>query len=278
MAKPQNAHVDLLASVRTIQSHGLEVSGGFIVGFDEDRPDIFERQIRFIREAAIPTAMVGLLTALPNTRLHQRLKAEGRLLGASSGGNNTHDLTLNFRPRMDAGLLLEGYQRVLKNLYTPSHYFARCLKLIRRMKRGRATCRSVRFMELRALVHSLVRQTCTRYGFAYWSYILRGLLLRPRMAAEVIAMAVKGHHYFTITDSLLALERFKRRLEALRQDLEMRMQRSPGKAAGGPALEAFRSRMLKRAWAACGRIHPDFRDSAIQAFGDFKKATELNQL
>ena len=90
----------MLASVRKIQGKGMEVSGGFIVGFDSDADDIFDRQLRFIQEAAIPTAMVGLLTALPSTRLHRRLEAEGRLTGDSGGGNNTHDLRLNFVPRM----------------------------------------------------------------------------------------------------------------------------------------------------------------------------------
>src|SRR2546429_8301416 len=103
--KGQNTRHDLLDSVRKIQSYGLEVMAGFIVGFDNDPEDIFERQIEFIRESAIPLAMVGLLTALPDTQLWRRLEKEGRLLGEGSG-NNTID-SLNFVPKMDPALLIE---------------------------------------------------------------------------------------------------------------------------------------------------------------------------
>jgi radical SAM superfamily enzyme YgiQ (UPF0313 family) len=272
--KPQNSRSDLLASVQAIQRKGLEVSGGFIVGFDGDRADIFDRQIHFIKEAAIPTAMVGMLTAIPGTRLHDRLAAEGRVLGGSSSGNNTHDLELNFLPRMDAALLRGGYKRVLEEVYTPSHYFARCLRLILRMKRRKASCRRIRIMELRAFFHSLMRQTFSRYGIAYWTYLLKGLSLRPLMAAEIIALAVKGHHFFTITQGLLSLERFKERLEDLRGDLETRLK---GSRRDNPIkeLEAYRERLLKRARTRCRRIHPDLRESAIQLFEEFRANTEL---
>ena len=90
--KFQNKERDMVAAVKKIQNHGLQVLGGFIVGFDSDPPNIFETQINFIQRLGVVTAMVGLLTALPKTRLYNRLKAEGRLL-RSSTGNNT-DLSL----------------------------------------------------------------------------------------------------------------------------------------------------------------------------------------
>ena len=145
--KPQNLKADMLASVRSIQRKGMEVSGGFIVGFDSDAEDIFERQIRFIQEAAIPTAMVGLLTALPRTQLHRRLQAEGRLTGESGGGNNTHDLRLNFVPRMEPGKLIEGYEHILAEIYRPDRYFERCLRLLRRLKRHRGSSRKLRIQK-----------------------------------------------------------------------------------------------------------------------------------
>lgn len=275
IGKRQNTRTDLLACVRTIQRKGLEVSGGFIVGFDEDREDIFDRQIRFIKEAAIPTAMVGLLTALPRTRLHARLTAEGRILGPSSGGNNTHDLELNFVPRMDANLLRAGYKRVLAEVYRPSRYFARCLDLISRMSHQKASRRRIRIPELRAFVHSLIRQTFTRYAFAYWTYLLRALSRRPFMAAEIVALAVKGHHFFTITQSLLELERFKDGLERLRRNLEARMKRaSLDNRESLATLEAYRARLVELAWARCNRLRPDFQSSAIKAIQDFRAATE----
>src|SRR6185295_7868149 len=100
---------NLLESVRKIQNHGLEVMAGFIVGFDNDPDDVFERQIEFIRESAIPIAMVGMLNALPDTQLWKRLDREGRLLGSDATGNNTI-ATVNFIPKMDVDTLISGYQ------------------------------------------------------------------------------------------------------------------------------------------------------------------------
>ncbi|MBL0210353.1 MAG: B12-binding domain-containing radical SAM protein [Holophagaceae bacterium] len=275
VGKNLNSRADLLASVRAIQAKGLEVAAGFIVGFDEDQGDIFDRQIRFIGQAAIPTAMVGLLTALPGTRLHTRLASEGRLLFTSVGGNNTHDLELNFLPRMDAGLLRAGYKRVLAEVYRPRRYFARCLDLIRRMKPHKASVRRIRLVEVRAFFHSLIRQTFSRYTFAYWSYLLRGLTLRPRMLAELVTMAVKGHHFFTITRSLLELEKFKDRLQRSGQDLEARLHRAiQGNAKNMAAWKAYRAKLLARAKARCERFHPDFKHSAVRAFEEFRGTVE----
>src|SRR5205085_2863548 len=121
----------LLESVRKIQSHAMEVMAGFIVGFDNDPEDVFDQQINFIRESAIPMAMVGMLTALPDTQLWRRLKTEGRLLGESRG-DLTHS-ELNYIPRMDASRLIEGYKRILRTIYSPSEYYRRALDCLARV-------------------------------------------------------------------------------------------------------------------------------------------------
>src|SRR2546430_558059 len=125
---------NLLESVKKIQSYGMEVMAGFIVGFDNDPEDIFERQIDFIRESAIPLAMVGLLTALPDTQLWRRLKKEGRLLRESLG-NNT-ECSLNFIPRMDTARLIEGYQRIVRTIYSPAEYYKRALDCLSHLTQG----------------------------------------------------------------------------------------------------------------------------------------------
>src|ERR1700690_3967301 len=102
-------------SVKNIQKAGLEVQGGFIVGFDNDPITIFETQISFIQKSGVVTAMVGILNALPRTQLYERLKREQRLLTDTSG-NNT-DFSTNFIPRMDYDLLICGYKKVLRTLY-----------------------------------------------------------------------------------------------------------------------------------------------------------------
>jgi radical SAM superfamily enzyme YgiQ (UPF0313 family) len=130
-AKKSQNRGNLLDSVKKIQSYGMEVMGGFIVGFDHDPEDIFQLQINFIRDSAIPLAMVGLLTALPDTQLWRRLKQEGRLL-AESCGNNTSD-SLNFIPKMDPAILVEGYRSVLKTIYNSHEYYQRALECLRRV-------------------------------------------------------------------------------------------------------------------------------------------------
>src|SRR5260370_7639948 len=100
----------------------MEVMAGFIVRFDNDPDDIFDRQVNFIQESAIPLAMVGLLQALPGTQLYRRLQKEGRVL--NDGDGNNLDLRLNFKPRMDAQRLVEGYPSILQPIYRPYLYYA----------------------------------------------------------------------------------------------------------------------------------------------------------
>src|SRR5207244_2176961 len=128
--KGQNTRRDMLDSVRKIQSYGMEVMAGFIVGFDNDPADIFERQIDFIRASAIPQAMVGVLMALPDTQLWRRLEREGRLLGEATGNNTV--CTFNFKTRMDPAVLIQGYQTIMRTIYSPREYYQRALDSMRR--------------------------------------------------------------------------------------------------------------------------------------------------
>ncbi|HEX4845902.1 MAG TPA: B12-binding domain-containing radical SAM protein [Geothrix sp.] len=276
--KRQNLRGDMLAGIRKIQGKGMEVSGGFIVGFDSDGGDIFARQVQFIQEAAIPTAMVGLLTALPRTRLHRRLEAEGRLTGESGGGNNTHDLRLNFLPRMDTRKLIEGYKRILAEIYRPDRYFERCLKLLKTMKPPLTSRRKLHVMELRAFVRSLAVQTFSRYGLAYWRFLVQGFLARPLLVPETVTLAVKGHHFFKMTRSLLELERFKASLQELARAFEARLQASapqdlPQRLA---ELKAQRDRALGQMQARYRRLPKDFRAYADESVAAFRATLEAH--
>ncbi len=207
--KHQNLRRDVVESVHLIQERGIEVTGGFIIGFDSDPPAIFDLQIEHIDELAIPTAMVGLLMALPNTRLAERLKAEGRLLGETTG-NNTHDATLNFRPVMPAHELRAGYYRVLETIYRPDRYFRRCLDLLARYPRraGTGLCeRPIRMREIVGVVSSLIRQLFSSYGVHYFGYLRRAIRERPDLMVRIFTLAITGHHYFTITRSILRRNR-----------------------------------------------------------------------
>ncbi len=207
--KLQNLRQDVAQSVRRIQEHGIEVTGGFIVGFDTDPPQIFDLQIDYIDALAIPQAMVGMLMALPNTRLHARLREEGRLLGESKG-NNTHEAELNFRPVMDEEQLRSGYYRVLETIYRPDRYFNRCLEVLRRFPEPSTPGsreRPIRVREIVGLVSSLIRQTLSSYSFHYLNYLRRAFRARPDLPVRIITFAILGHHYFTITRSILRSNR-----------------------------------------------------------------------
>lgn len=264
--KSQNLKSDMLEGVQRIQAHGMEVSAGFILGFDTDPEDIFERQVQFIQEAAIPTAMVGLLTALPNTQLARRLEREGRLFGESEGGN-THDLRINFLPRMNKERLLEGYKRVLAEVYSPSRYFARCLALLKVLKTHPASFRTFDLGESRALFRSFLVQGFSRYSWSYWTFLWKGLWANPRRIADLITMAVKGHHYFQMTRHMLEVDRFKLRLEGLTQAFEDHVRAFAAAGSGERAAELlrFRDRATGRMRKGYRGIHRDFRIYAEQA-------------
>ncbi|MDR3671334.1 MAG: radical SAM protein [Holophaga sp.] len=270
--KQQNLKHDMLSSVRKIQGKGMEVAGGFIVGFDSDPEDIFDRQIRFIQEAAIPTAMVGLLTALPCTQLHKRLQAEGRLTLASSGGSNTHDLRLNFVPRMDERKLLDGYKRILSEIYDPDRYFQRCLRLLKALDRPRIAPRRIRLADLRAFCKSLLIQTFSRYSWAYWKFLAKGFSARPGMLAETVTMAVKGHHFFKITRNAMALDHFKGTLDRVARSFEA----GTGDLGAGADPDQFaqwkarRDLALAQMWIRYGKLSKDFRGYADGAVARFQ--------
>ncbi len=197
--KHQNENVDLLASVRRIQEHGMEVMGGFILGFDQDPPEIFERQIAFIREAAIPVSMVGLLTALPNTRLWRRLSAEGRILRQSLGDNTS--AVLNFVPRMDPKTLLAGYRDVMASIYSPKEYFARARTLLSRL--GPGPKNRLVFSDCLALCRSFVRQGIfARYRITYWKFIVGAAFRARTHLGLAVGLAIMGHHFFVLTRRL----------------------------------------------------------------------------
>jgi len=192
---------DLLESVKKIQSYGMEVMAGFIVGFDNDPEDIFERQIKFIRESAIPLAMVGLLTALPETQLWRRLEREGRLL-AESTGNNT-DGSLNFIPRMDATRLIEGYKSIVRTIYSPGEYYQRALHCLERVVPGAPEVhrdgRAADLVTLARVVMALGVRDSARGEF--WGYLRQILAQHRGKFAEAMRLAAMGYHFRKLTES-----------------------------------------------------------------------------
>ena len=194
-SKHQNTNRDLIASVRKIQNQGLQVQGGFILGFDSDPASIFKSQINFIQNSGIVTAMVGLLNAPRGTRLYQRLKKEDRLLEGFSGDNT--DCSMNFIPRMDRETLLNGYRHILTTIYSPREYYNRIKVFLREYKPPRRK-RVSQFQVWHAL--ALLRTIWflgvrDRARLYYWRLFVSTLLRRPRSFPLSIALAVYGFHF-----------------------------------------------------------------------------------
>ncbi|MGD9632120.1 MAG: B12-binding domain-containing radical SAM protein [Pirellulales bacterium] len=198
--KLQNVRGDLAEKIRTIQRDGLEVKGGFIVGFDHDPREIFELQFDFIQQTGIAAAMVGLLNALPKTRLYQRLAGEGRL-NASTSGNNT-EAALNFVPKLDRQFLVDGYRRLMAALYEPSTYYERALLFLREY-RPRGPRLRLTWRDVRAFVRSLWVMGVWRRGrVAFWKYLATVLVRHPRKLPPAIQLAIHGYHYRRVAEGL----------------------------------------------------------------------------
>jgi hypothetical protein len=179
----------------------MEVMAGFIVGFDNDPEDIFERQIDFIRESAIPLAMVGLLTALPDTQLWRRLEKEGRLLGESSG-NNTN-CSLNFIPKMDAARLVEGYQSIMRTIYKPSEYYQRALESLRRTtQKGPEPARFNSIAALAAFSRLMFKLgVLDRERREFWRFLARTIARHRDQFPQSMRLAAMGYHFRKLNEA-----------------------------------------------------------------------------
>ena len=198
--KRQNRSRDLVADVKRIQQAGLQVQGGFIVGFDTDLPTVFQRQTDFIQKSGIVTAMVGLLQAIPGTRLHARMKLQGRLLGKTTGDNV--DGTTNFVPRMNRETLRLGYRQLMDRLYAPGPYYRRIRTFLREYRPQRASG-AVTPRDIRAFARASVRLgVIGRERFQFWALLLWTCFRRPRLVPMAVTLSIYGFHFRKCCDAL----------------------------------------------------------------------------
>ncbi len=202
--KLQNVRQDMLGSVRKLQSRGLQVYGGFILGFDNDKEDIFDRMRNFISDSGIVACMVGLLKAPPRTRLYARLSGENRITSEFSG-NNT-DYSTNFQPRMNHELLVQGYKRLIHEIYSPEHYYRRLRTFLLNYRRAPFKIGNrLQVVHLRALLISVFRIGLRPVLMLhFWKLMLWTLLRRPLMIPQALTLSIYGYHFmkhFEVIDS-----------------------------------------------------------------------------
>jgi radical SAM superfamily enzyme YgiQ (UPF0313 family) len=194
--KHQNLKRSLSESVRIIQNHGLAVMGGFIIGFDSDPSDIFETQVNFIQKTGVVTAMIGLLTAIPRTRLYKRLEKEGRILFKTSGNNTSVDGSLNFIPKMDRQLLINGYRWVMNTIYSPEMYYKRIQAFLRDYRpraKGVPEWNDILTFLRSVWYLGVMDKTGTRTYF--WRLLKESSLHSRQAFSEVVTMLVYGYHF-----------------------------------------------------------------------------------
>jgi radical SAM superfamily enzyme YgiQ (UPF0313 family) len=195
--KVQNENRDMLQSVKKMQKAGFQVSAGFIVGFDSDSPTVFQRQIDFIQQSGIVTAMVGLLNAPKNTRLYQRLKAENRLTTEATG-NNT-DSSINFIPKMNYKELIEGYKKIIQNIYATRPYYKRLRQALLDYNRLYSRQTRINLSLLRAFFKSIfIIGILDKGRWSYWKLLIWTLFNRPGSIIDAITYAVYGYHFRTV--------------------------------------------------------------------------------
>jgi radical SAM superfamily enzyme YgiQ (UPF0313 family) len=200
--KYHNRGRDLVACVKKIQRFGLQVQGGFIVGFDNDPHSIFETQIKFIQESGIVTAMVGLLSALKGTNLYRRLEKEDRLLKSESGDNT--DCTINFVPKMNEDKLIRGYKSILSTIYSPAYYYKRVREFMKEYRPLPKKLIRIDFGHVGAFIKSIfVLGIFGKERSHYWRLIFWSLAKCPKFFQLTITFAIYGFHFRKIIEKYI---------------------------------------------------------------------------
>ena len=198
--KTQNIKRNLISSIKKIQNFGLEVQGGFIVGFDNDTPAIFEMLSNFIQESGIITAMVGLLNAPKETKLYKRLQNEGRLLKDFTG-NNT-DFSINFIPQMKLETLIDGYKKVLSTIYDPKYFYERVMRFLKEYEPTQKKVFHLNLNYIAALFKSILKLGIIgKERVYYWKLFFWTLFRKPKLFSLAILFAIYGFHFRKISNN-----------------------------------------------------------------------------
>lgn len=199
--KSQNTNRDLIASIKTLQSNGFDVMGGFIVGFDSDTTSIFDTQINFIQKSGIVAAMVDLLEAPRGSRLHQRLKSENRLVDGSSTGDYTN---LNFVPKMDPELLISGYKRILDTIYLSKNYYDRIKIFLQQYNpKTKVGLSQFQYHMIFGIITSIWFLGVLEKGRVYyWKLFAYTLATHIRSFPVFVTLTMYGYHFRRVTSKI----------------------------------------------------------------------------
>jgi radical SAM superfamily enzyme YgiQ (UPF0313 family) len=193
-AKNQNCSLDMVVAIKKLQTAGIQVLGGYIVGFDNDDESIFSQQIKFIQDSGVVTAMVGLLNAMPKTRIWQRLKKENRLQLDTTGDNT--DGTINFIPKMDKEKLINGYRKIIRTIYSHRYFYQRICRFLEQYQPRRK--RNIKGYEIKAFLKSILYLGIIGNGLSqlyYWKTLSKSMISYRKSFPDAVALIVYGHHF-----------------------------------------------------------------------------------
>lgn len=201
--KIHNKNRNMIEDVKKIHNFGIEVHGGFIVGFDNDDETIFKRQYDFIQNAGIVIATIGILNALPNTKLYYRLKNENRILYESSGDNT--DCSLNFIPKMDKDILVKNYKNLVKTIYSADNYYQRIYNFLEEYNHysnGKLTFNFVVAFFKSFYILGLIDKNRSHF----WKLFFTTVLKYPKSLPKVMTQAIYYFHFDKVVEMELNTE------------------------------------------------------------------------
>ena len=200
--KKQNLNRDLVSDIRRIQHAGMQVQGGFIVGFDHDNPITFQRLIDFIQRSGIVTAMVGILQAPIGTKLYARMEKAGRLIKNMSGDNV--DGSTNIVPAMNIDQLKQQYKKLLEHIYSPKFYYQRVRTFLKEYNLPKVKMHIdfyVIWQNIGAFLRSVFQLGIFgRERWHYWKLFFWTLFNKPRLFPLAIEFSIYGYHFRKINE------------------------------------------------------------------------------
>ena len=201
--KKQNLHRNLPEQIRYLQRCGLQIQAGFIIGFDNDKPDIFHRQFELIQENGVVMAMVSLLQAPKGTELYKRMEREGRLLGEYSA-NNVIDDTNVVMKCMERETLRSGYRALVRSLYQPKNYYERVRNFLAHYKEPKEQPPFTKEVFL-AVVRCFFWLGLIRKGrFHFWRIFFWTCLHKRESVQNFLGLAILGYHFTKIHENMLS--------------------------------------------------------------------------
>lgn len=274
MQKGQNlGKLNPYQKVEVIQRAGLEVTAGFIIGSDGEKPEVFENLFNFIQKSGIVVPMAGLLTALKGTDLYKRLKKEGRLREESTG-NNTHHFGFNFKTELDENFLINNYGKLLKRLFKSEKFYERCRVLDSRRGEYHMQDRLDRAgigAFFRIMYQNLIRSPDKEFI----KYMKEVALTRPSKLSEAVAYAVKLHHFKTMTDGTLDVREYNAHARELYETFREKVEQFKKKS--GIKIDEILGLEMEIMCAARKRydkLHDDFKEGAKNALNWLEQMIE----